>query len=593
MYKRGRRSHFIYYCVILFSELFYWVDTTHGALSEYIMRGTVFRLNLLSLLAILTVLFLSYCNAFEQDVLEVTDKKIGKISNSNKKNIIMMVTDGTGPSSINMARSYNQFINDLPFNETLVLDKYLIGQSRTRSSSSLITDSAAGATAFSCGLKSYNGAIGVDSNKDPCGTILEALKLKGYKTGLVVTTSLADATPAAFSAHAEFRNMLDLIANQQLGYNNTLSKFDGDSFVDLMIGGGRCSFLPKSDTENSCRHDEVNLIELAQSNGWTVSTDREGFDLLELGNNENIKLPILSLLSYYNMPYEIDRNEKKFPSLLEETKTALNILSRETEDSDEGFFLLIEGSRIDHAGHHNDPHAQVREVLAYDLAFEEVIKFAQNSDVETFIISTSDHETGGADIGRQINDDYPDYVWYPEVLANAKKSGEYLNFKISKFFQDHNSRKGMKLSDLEKFIKDEIIEKDLGILDHERNEIDTILSLLKKEEKKDEINEINEMTEIESSSDNDEIEIIIEEVDAASGVVEFLKDMVSRRARIGWSTHGHTAADVNIYGYSNTDRGMKELRDALGGNVENTDIGKFMESITGVDLDSITEKLKI
>ena len=148
----------------------------------------------------------------------------------------MMVTDGMGPASLSAARSFRQFRDKLAINDILTLDKYLIGSSRTRSSSSLVTDSAAGATAFSCALKSYNGAIGVTPDKTPCGTVLEALKLQGYYTGLVVTTRITDATPAAFSSHVDYRFQEDLIAQHQLG------EYPFGRAVDLILGGGRCHF---------------------------------------------------------------------------------------------------------------------------------------------------------------------------------------------------------------------------------------------------------------------------------------------------------------------------------------------------------------
>jgi alkaline phosphatase len=97
-----------------------------------------------------------------------------------------------GPTSLELTRSYRQFVDGLPWGDTLTLDKHLIGTSRTRSSSSLVTDSAAGATAFSCGLKSYNGAISVLPDGSPCGTVLEAAKKAGYMTGLVVTTRITE-----------------------------------------------------------------------------------------------------------------------------------------------------------------------------------------------------------------------------------------------------------------------------------------------------------------------------------------------------------------------------------------------------------------
>ncbi|KAK5278443.1 vacuolar alkaline phosphatase, partial [Cryomyces antarcticus] len=125
-----------------------------------------------------------------------------------------MVSDGMGPTSLSLTRSFRQYEHGLPWGDKLVLDGHLIGQSRTRSTSSLVTDSAAGATAFSCGLKSYNGAISVLPDHSPCGTVLEAAKKAGYMTGLVVTTRITDATPACFAAHVNMREEEDRIAEQ-------------------------------------------------------------------------------------------------------------------------------------------------------------------------------------------------------------------------------------------------------------------------------------------------------------------------------------------------------------------------------------------
>lgn len=106
-----------------------------------------------------------------------------KTKQNGKRNLIFMVSDGMGPASLSLTRSFRQFEGDLPINDILQLDQHFIGSSRTRSSSSLVTDSAAGATAFSCGRKSYNGAISMLPDHTPCGTVLEAAKRAGYITG--------------------------------------------------------------------------------------------------------------------------------------------------------------------------------------------------------------------------------------------------------------------------------------------------------------------------------------------------------------------------------------------------------------------------
>lgn len=486
-----------------------------------------------------------FCGAFLSQTFSAFNAK------KPKQNVIFMVTDGMGPASLSLTRTFRQFRDKLPIEDILHLDSTFIGTSRTRSNSSVITDSAAGATAFSCALKSYNGAIGVDPEQNPCGTILEALKLQGYLTGLVVTTRITDATPAAFSSHVNFRMQEDLIAEHQLG------GYPLGRMVDLIIGGGRCHFLPLGEP-GGCRSDERNLVEEAKSNGWLYAGNRAEFDALDDG--KNVSLPLLSLLAPTDIPFDIDREAKEYPSLQEQTRVALRALSDATKNSENGFFLLIEGSRIDHAGHQNDPAAQVREVLAYDAAYKEVLDFIDKSDTETVVISTSDHETGGLVTARQISESYPDYLWYPEVLLNSTHSGEFLTKKALQYAQLESAD-----AQLSSYIAKEIIEKDMGISDHVQLEVKTL-------------------TKLARSSD-------------AARLLNFLNNMISVRSQTGWSTHGHSAVDVNIYAYSNSERINSQLirrapHTGLLGNHENIEIGEFMAKLTGADLDKVTKAIK-
>lgn len=458
-----------------------------------------------------------------------------------------MVSDGMGPTSLSLARSFKQYRDKLDYDFHLALDHCLIGSSRTRSSDSLITDSAAGATAFSCGLKSYNGAIGVDSDKVPCGTILEALKLQGYATGLVVTTSITDATPAAFSAHVDYRFQEDLIAQHQVG------EYALGRQVDLILGGGRCHFYPQA--HGGCRADDRHLIAESQENGWQYVANRNDFDSLQGG--KNVSLPLLGLLAERDIPYDLDRDPTKFPSLAEQVEVALTALSSATKNSDQGFFLLIEGSRIDHAGHHNDAAAQANEVLAYDEAFKVVQRFIDSTSTETAAISTSDHETGGLAAARQVTQEYPDYLWLPQVLLNTSHSGEYMAAKVFEHKRKHGDQK------LKHFIAHEIFEKCMGITNY-------------------------------SSA---ELEGALENSNLYGAILYTLNNMVSFRSQTGWSTHGHSAVDVNIYAYTNSDRiqNMLDNRKAyhgLLGNHENIEIGRFMERLANVDLAQVTKLIK-
>lgn len=414
---------------------------------------------------------------------------------SGKRNMIFMVSDGMGPTSLSLTRTFRQMENRLGVDDVLVVDPYLIGSSRTRSTSSLITDSAAGATAFSCGFKSYNGAISVLPDHSPCGTVLEAAKKAGYMTGLVVTTRITDATPAVFASHVHRRSYEDRISEQMVG-DHPLGRV-----VDLMLGGGRCHFLPNG-TNGSCREDDTDVVELAKKNGFSYVDDRRGFDGLNVGSS--IQLPMLGLFADTDIPYEVDRRnmDDVYPSLDEMAQTALEALRDATKDSDQGFFLMIEGSRIDHAGHGNDPVAQVHEVLAYDKAFSTVIDFLDKDVVEGVLVSTSDHETGGLATARQLHDEYPIYRWFPNMLANASHSAENLAYQL----RDHKAKSG-KLSreDLGSYIKEKLVEQGLGVYD----------------------------------ATDDEISRLVENSDPWPASYIFA-DIISRRAQVGWSTHGHS-----------------------------------------------------
>ncbi|KAH6654566.1 repressible alkaline phosphatase precursor [Truncatella angustata] len=460
---------------------------------------------------------------------------------SGKRNLIFMVSDGMGPASLSLTRSFRQHIEGLEFGDTLTLDKHFWGSSRTRSSSSLITDSAAGATAFSCGRKSYNGAISMLPDHTPCGTVLEAAKRAGYTTGLVVTTDITDATPACFASHVDVREQNDDIALQEVG-EGALGRV-----VDLMFGGGRCHFLPNG-TQGSCRADDIDVVSIAkEKHGFTYVDDRAGFDDFWEGKND-VPLPILGLFAPTDIPFELDRRNMNeiYPSLSEMAKTAIKALEKATAHSDKGFFLMIEGSRIDHAGHINDPAAQVREVLEYDKAFKHVLEFLDESKTPGVLVATSDHETGGLSVARQTSIDYPDYLWYPAVLANASYSSLYLAHKLHQHIAEGKDLSGKMLK---AYINEKVVIPGLGILDASDDELTQIA----------------------------EYPILAQ---------QYFADMVSRRAQIGWSSHGHSAVDVNIY--SSGGPGT----DAIRGNVENTDVGKFLRDYIGVDVEAITEELQ-
>ena len=454
-----------------------------------------------------------------------------------------MVSDGMGPATLSLTRSYRQHVEELSIDDTLVLDQHFWGTSRTRSSNSLVTDSAAGATAFSCGVKSYNGAISVDPDYKPCGSVMEAAKRAGYMTGLVVTTEITDATPATFASHVLARSREGSIALQEIGAGPM-----GRS-VDIMLGGGRCQFIPNS-TYGGCRKDDINVIELAQEKyNWTYTDNRAGFDKLQYG--ESVPLPFFGLFATKDFPYEIDRRNMNdvYPSLQEMTKTALRALEKATADSDKGFFLMIEGSRIDHAGHINDPAAQVHEVLAYDKAFETVLDFLSTSDTEGVVVATSDHETGGLATALQEPGQGPLYNWRPQALVNASSSCELLAKQLGTHVGSSPSESEAELKD---WINQKLVIPGLGV----------------------------------TNATDAELALVVANKNNQYYASHALAAIISLRTHIGWATHGHTAVDVNIYSSGGEAAGV------LRGNVENTDVGKFLRSYLDVDVEAITKELQ-
>ncbi|KAL0488946.1 alkaline phosphatase [Acrasis kona] len=446
---------------------------------------------------------------------------------SKPKNIIFMVGDGFGPASQTFARVASG-------NGSLALDDYFVGTSRTYSSDSTVTDSAAGATAFACGLKSYNGAIGVDPQGKPCGTILEAALQKGMKTGLISTTFLSDATPASFSAHAGLRSSVQEIAKQQIVDLTNFVVGDKKYALDVMLGGGRCYIAGKAQSDfTSCRTDDFEGIKESKALGYNFISNRE--DLLKVDS-----LPIMGLFADKKMRYNIDRTENDpEPTLLEMVKKGIGLLSKSNPD---GFFLVIEGARIDHAGHSNDISAQVREVFHYNEVFKYVSEWA-NENKETLVVSTADHETGGLTLGRAV-DGVSLYTFNYTVALNVNKSTEVMATDImSKLNQ------GSSFNDT---VKSVLISNGLS-----------------------------------SPISDFEVYIAQSTQDVRSNVTALmlgLGEIINRRVRVGFSTVAHTGVDVNVYSAGVQSEKFK-------GNQENTALGNKIAAMMDFDLKAITEKL--
>ncbi len=279
------------------------------------------------------------------------------------KNVIFLIGDGMGLSQLYaamMASEQPMAISRAPY----------VGLQVTRSATSDVTDSAAAGTALATGTKTRNGSIGVDSLGHPLRSILQRAETAGLSTGLIATHSVTDATPAAFVAHNPDRAQEEAIAEDFL-----------TSDVDLFIGGGRQRFEHRTDGRN--------LSNELRNKGYHIFYTLDSLPSFEQG-------PIGVLLADDKLP---SMQQGRGDLLPRATQEAVRLLSKNTEH---GFFLMIEGSQIDVAAHHNDADAMIQEILDFDHAVRIAMDFA-DTHPGTLVLVTADHETGGVTLPSDSN----------------------------------------------------------------------------------------------------------------------------------------------------------------------------------------------
>jgi alkaline phosphatase len=286
------------------------------------------------------------------------------------KNIILMIGDGMGPSQVQIAWLYatRHLGKDLVMTE--IMNKGQTAYMVNDTADSTVTESAAAAVQMATGIKVLSRSIGIGPDGRVLKTILEMAKEKGKATGLVTTSGITDATPAAFVAHVERRSEEERIAEQLVNSN-----------VNILFGGRKAFFLPEA--EKGRRKDTRNLIHEAKRNGYTLVSTAE-----EMRNAQGEK--IIGLFNQGSMLFEIDRKGSQEPSLAEMASKAIDVLGRNKN----GFFLMVEAGRIDHAAHMNDIGTLLWDMLAFDEAIRVAYEF-QKAHPDTLLIITADHETGG------------------------------------------------------------------------------------------------------------------------------------------------------------------------------------------------------
>lgn len=408
------------------------------------------------------------------------------------KNIIMIVGDGMGPAFTSGYRYFADNKNTREV-ETTVFDRLLVGMASTYPSvdTGYVTDSASGATAMATGIKTYNEAIGVDVNKQPHQTVLEFAKSLGMQTGLAVTLQINHATPAAYVSHNENRDNYDEIADSYFD-----DKLSGQFKVDVMLGGGWKYFI----------RDDRNLVSEFKQAGYQYVDDLE-----QLGSVEKGK-PLLGLFADKGLPWALDSKDKR--RLGDLVQAAVRQL-----ENDKGYFLLVEASQIDWAGHANDVASAMAEMHDLALTLEWLENYV-DSHSDTLMVLTADHSTGGLSLGRDKN---PGYHWDPHWLTQLNASPETIARQLVGLTKP--------------------AEKAASLLGFNLNQM--------------EVTQLNEL----QGSDNKDFYIA-------------LKNLLDTRSNSGWTSHNHDGVDVQVFAKG-------KGSELFSGHLDNTQIAKNIFSLLG------------
>lgn len=443
--------------------------------------------------------------AFAQDVKPV-------------KNVIVMIPDGTSTGVYSAARWYKIYNK---MGDKLHIDPYLSGTVTTHSSDAPIGDSAPTGSTYATGVLQQTGNVAiypvanpendlypVDANRtyQPATTILEASKIvKNKAVGLVVTCEFPHATPADFSSHYYNRSAYKVLA-PQIAYQN----------LDVMFGGG-VGIL----TDDIRQHF---------NNNGTVLIENDRAALLNYNKTDKV----WALFGERALPYDIDRNPDKVPSLAEMTEKALEILSKD----ENGFFMMIEGSQVDWAAHANDAVAMITEYIAFDDAVGKVMEFAIK-DGNTAVVIMSDHGNSGFTIGRRDCGGY-------DRLSKDQLFGSVSEYKLSA-----NGLEAILQDTKPEDIKAEF--KKYTNIDLSDEELETLLSS----------KNYKESNYMEASNSNNMGHNIVQ--------------IMNSRTCFGFTTGGHTGEETLLASYH-------PQGDNLTGNVRNVDVNKYLVEVSGIDL---------
>jgi alkaline phosphatase len=449
----------------------------------------------------------------------------GVSQDHDPKYIFFFIGDGMGLAHVDAAEQFLHLTGDGDAIQTLTFTQFPeTGFVSTGALNRFITGSAAAGTALATGFKTNIGRISMDAEGVVSyETIAEKAKRMGMKVGIISSVSIDHATPAVFYAHQPSRDMYFEIA-----VDLTSSDFD-------FFGGG--GFREPIGTLDGM---EVSIPELARQNGYTYVNTRNDFYELNKSDGKIIAVsPILDESAA--MPYAID-SEKDDLSLADFTRKAIELLENEN-----GFFIMVEGGKIDWASHANDPATVIHDVIAFDEAVAEAMEFYEEKPGETLIVVTADHETGGLTLGNKLSG-------YDGDLSLLKyQKGSFVSFGnlIEDFSEEQSASPDAEFGRMEDIYGGFF---GLGVPDK--------VSLTVEETSV--IEDKFKSTYLSSGLSNKETV----EYGNYNPLRITLTNILSAKSGLGWTTFSHTGIKVPVWS-------IGPGSDNFTGNLDNTDIAKI------------------
>lgn len=449
---------------------------------------------------------------------------VAMASGGKAKYVFFFIGDGMGVNQVNGTEMYLGEMKGKIGTEALTFTNFpYAGLVKTYSQSNPITDSAAGGTALATGVKTKNGTIGMDhTHTKPLQSVAEKAHQKGARVGIATSVSVDHATPASFYAHQPSRKMY-----YEIGTDLTKSGFEFFAGSDFLS------------PENKKNPKDKNLFTLVKEAGYQVARGMKDFHQ-KSASGEKIILLQETGKEKYSLPFAIDRKADDL-TLAQITEAAIQFLDKENK----GFFVMIEGGKIDWSSHSNDVATTFREVIDMDQAIKKAVDFYHAHPDSTLIVVTADHETGGLALGRH------GYELNLKTLKDQHISQSELSRELMVWNTMNHGM--MSWEALQRFLKEK-----LGFWDSVQ------LTEEEEEELREAYNDIykhdNEKVKSEYSEDEELATLAI--------------GILNRKGNVGWTTKSHSGAYVPVFA-------VGAGADQFMGLMENTDIPKKIATAAG------------